>query len=100
MKKCFVPSVGTLRLLNAFHILANHALRPLARLVAKMTQESPQQSIQIPESLQTHTVKSSKAIKHAWPDLHRAGTPNYSFDKHISFVYPSLFDAKGASAVP
>ena len=72
---------------QSIYILANHAFGPLARLAAKMLQESPPQSIQMPESLQTHAIKSSKAIEHARLDLHRAGTPNYSFDKCVSFVY-------------
>ena len=32
-------------------------------------------------------VNTSKATEHPRPDPHRVGSPNYSFDKHVSFVY-------------
>ena len=81
-----------------FIIIANLILRSLARLAAKqrrkaLNNQSRRQNLCRP-------TPSSQATKHPQLSLLRAGTPNYSFDKHVSFVYPSLFDARGASAVP
>ena len=79
-------------------LLTTHIRRPLARLVAHVTQESPQQTTQTPGSPRTRAVRP--ATGHPQLSLLRAGTPNCSFDKHVSFVHPSLFDARDVSTDP
>ena len=76
---------------------AAHIRRPLARLVAHVTKvlsKRPRlQDLCGPAS-------SNPATGHPQLRLHRAGTPNYSSDKHVSFVHPSPFDARDVSTNP
>ena len=52
----------------------------------KATRQTPH-SPKVPESLQANTAKSSKATKCSRSNPRRTGSPNYSFDKRVSFVY-------------
>ena len=80
-------------------LLTTHIRRPLARLVAHMTQESPRQTTQTPGSLRTRVVRP--ATGHPQLSLFLAVIPNYSSDKHVSsFVHPSPFDARDVSTNP
>ena len=71
-----------------------HGMHPTVHRIGNSDQDSqhnkvarkPTHSIQMPESLQTNTIKSSKATEQLHPDMHRAGTPNYLVGKHVSFV--------------
>ena len=65
----------------------------MARLISHMTQESPQQTTQAPGPPRTRAVQP--ATGHTRLSLLWAGTPNYSSDKHVSFVHPSLFSIPG-----